>query len=94
MKLLPFKDLIAMSKEALDSAMAPIRARQVRSQAELEMAQLDAEILTVEREVQEMCTEKKIDFGKLIDKLDKAALLERRKAKYDEVLQQLFPEAA
>jgi hypothetical protein len=77
-KLLPFKDLIAMSKEALDSAMA----------------QLDAEILTIEREVQEMCTEKKIDFPRLLDKLDKGALLERRKAKYQEVLSQLFPEAA
>ena len=36
MQLRPFKELIAMSKEKLDEAMAPIRARQVKSKAEME----------------------------------------------------------
>jgi hypothetical protein len=91
MKLKPFKELIAMSKEKLDEAMAPIRARQVRSQADLEMAKLDADILTQEGEVQEMCTKKDINFPALIDKLDKIALLERRQKQYGEILKQLFP---
>lgn len=91
MKLKPFKELIAMSKEKLDEAMAPIRARQVKSQADLEMAKLDADILTQEGEVQEMCTKKEINFPALLDKLDKIALLERRRKQYGEVLKQLFP---
>lgn len=91
MKLKPFKELIAMSKEKLDEAMAPIRARQVRSQAELEMARLDADLLTNEGEVQEMCCKKEINFPSLLDKLDKIALLERRKKQYASVLNQLFP---
>ena len=91
MKLKPFRELIAMSKEKLDEAMAPIRARQVKSQAELEMAKLDAEILTHEGQVQEMCTQKEINFPNLLDKLDKIALLERRKKQYGDVLRQLFP---
>ncbi|MCY1240235.1 hypothetical protein D9M72_530720 [compost metagenome] len=91
MKLKPFKELIAMSKEKLDEAMAPIRARQVKSQAELELAKLDAEILTHEGQVQEMCTQKEINFPNLLDKLDKIALLERRKNQYANVLKQLFP---
>jgi len=93
MKLKPFAELIAMSKEKLDEAMAPIRARQVRSQAELELAKLDAEILTAESEIQELCTKKEINFPNLLDKLDKAALLERRKSQYNAVLAQLFPSA-
>lgn len=48
MQLRPFKELISLSKEKLDEAMAPIRARQVKSKAELKMAQLDADILTKE----------------------------------------------
>ena len=36
MKLKPFKDLIALSKEKLDEALAPIRARQVKAKAELD----------------------------------------------------------
>lgn len=91
MKLKPFKELISMSKEKLDEAMAPIRARQVRSQAELEMAKLDADILTKEGEVQEMCTKKEINFPQLLDRLDSLALLERRKKQYADVLKQLFP---
>jgi hypothetical protein len=44
MKLKPFAEVIALSKEKLSEALAPIRARKVRSQAELEMAKLDDEL--------------------------------------------------
>lgn len=91
MNLKPFKDLIAMSKEKLDEAMAPIRARQVKSKAELQLAELDAKILTKETEIQEMCSQRDIDLPKLIDKLDEVAIIERRKDQYAKVLAQLFP---
>ena len=91
MQLKPFKELIGLSKEKLDEAMAPIRARQVKSKAEMEMAQLDADILTLETEIQEMCIEKDINFSRLLDKLDRIALLERRKVQYEKVLVQPFP---
>ena len=91
MHLKPFKEIIAMSKEKLDSAMAPIRARQMRSMAELEMHKLDAEILEKEISVQEMCIDKDLNLTVLIDRLDKIAVLERRKNQYGKVLKQLFP---
>jgi hypothetical protein len=93
MKLKPFKEVIALSKEKLSEALAPIRARKVKSQAELEMAKLDDELIRLEAEVQEMCAKEDINFTNLLDKLDKAALLERRKAQYERVLSELFPEA-
>jgi len=92
MQLRPFKELFALSKEKLDEAMAPIRARQVRSQANLEQSTIDADLLTKETQIQEMLTGKTIDFPKLMDKLDEYDLLERRKQQYDTVLGQLFPE--
>jgi 3-isopropylmalate dehydratase small subunit len=92
MKLKPFKDLIAMSKEKLDEALAPIRARQVKTQAELKLAEIDEKIVTKETEVQELCTGKSIDFEKLLKTLDDIALLERRKKQYDKVLSELFPD--
>ncbi len=92
MKLKPFAEVIALSKEKLSEALAPIRARKVRSQAELEMAKLDDELIRLEAEVQEMCAKEDINFTSLLDKLDKAALLERRKAQYERVLSELFPE--
>jgi hypothetical protein len=91
MKLKPFAEIIAMSKEKLAESLAPIRARKVRSQAELEMAKLDDEIVRLEADVQEQCAKEDINFPSLLDKLDKAALLERRRAQYESVLAQLFP---
>ena len=91
MKLKPFAEIIAMSKEKLAESLAPIRARKVRSQAELEMAKLDDEIVRLEADVQEQCAKEDINFPSLLDKLDKAALLERRRVQYEAVLAQLFP---
>lgn len=91
MKLKPFAEIIALSKEKLAESLAPIRARKVKSQAELEMAKLDDELVRLEADVQEMCAKEDISFPNLLDKLDKVALLERRKAQYERVLSELFP---
>lgn len=91
MTLKPFAEIIALSKEKLSEALAPIRARKVRSQAELEMAKLDDELIRLEADIQEQCAKEDINFPNLLDKLDKVALLERRKVQYEIVLAQLFP---
>jgi hypothetical protein len=91
MKLKPFAEIIALSKEKLAESLAPIRARKMRSQAELEMAKLDDELVRLEADIQEQCSKEDINFPNLLDKLDKVALLERRKTQYESVLAQLFP---
>jgi hypothetical protein len=91
MKLKPFAEIIAMSKEKLSEALAPIRARKVKSQAELEMAKLDDELVRLEAEIQEQTAKEDINFPQLLDKLDKVGLLERRKKQYQKVLAELFP---
>ena len=92
MKLKPFAELVALSKEKLAESLAPIRARKVRSQAELEMAKLDDELVRLEADIQEQCAKEDLNFPTLLDKLDKVALLERRKEQYADVLKQLFPQ--
>lgn len=91
MKLKPYKTLIALSKEKLDEAMAPIRARGVKAKAELEMSKLEADQVTNETKIQELLTEKDVNFIKLMDLIDEGELVERRLKKYTEVLEQLFP---
>jgi hypothetical protein len=91
MKLKPFRDIIAMSKEKLAESLAPIRARKVKSQAELEMAKLDDELIRLEADIQEDCAKENINFPALLDKLDKVGLLERRQKQYQKVLAELFP---
>ena len=92
MELRPFKELVGMSKEKLDEALAPIRERQVKSKAELKMSELEADIIRKETQVQELCIENDIDLEKLLNLLDEVALLERRIKQYQVVLEQLFPE--
>ena len=91
MKLKPFSETGALSKEKIAKSMAPVRARKVRSKAALEMAILDDRILRTEAEVQALCSKEEIDFPALLDSLDTVALLERRKVQYTRVLADLFP---
>lgn len=92
MKLQPFKKLVGLSKEKLNEAMAPIRARAVKAKAELEMSSIEAKLVDYEAKVQELCVERDINLPRLLDMLDEIALLERRRKQYGEVLKQLFPE--
>lgn len=91
MQLKPFKEIIAMSKEKLNEAMAGPRARKVQAQAEVKKAELDCRILTLETEAQELWTVKDIEFDRYFEKLDEIGLLERRRKQYDITLGQLFP---
>lgn len=91
MKLKPFAEIIAMTKEGLDIALAPIRARQVKMKAELEMAKIDEQLVTTETKIQELCCSKDINFDSLIIKLDECALAERRKKQFQKIVNELFP---
>ena len=91
MKLPAYKDILKMSKEKIDAALAPIRAAKAKAQAGLEMCKIDEQLAVLESEITEMCTLKEINFGAIIDKQDKYGLLERRKKQYQKVIDELFP---
>jgi predicted nucleic acid-binding protein len=91
-QLKPFKDLIALSKEKIDEALAPLRASTAKAKAALKMAEIDEKIATLGQKVQELATSKEIDFDAIADKVDEIALLEHRKQRLQDILKQLFPE--
>lgn len=91
MQIRPYKELIALSKEKLDAALAPIRARRFKAQAELEQSKLETEQLEKETKVQELLTAKETTLPAILDLLDDIALLERKQQQYDALLAQLFP---
>ena len=90
-QLKPFKELIALSKEKIDEALAPLRASTAKAKATLKMAEIDEKIATLGQKIQEMATSKDIDFDAIADKLDEVALLELRKTRFAEITSQLFP---
>lgn len=92
MKLTPYKKLLAMTKEAVDATLAPIRAKSARKQAELEMAKLEETIATLETEVTQLASVREVNFGRMIDKLDDLALAERKRGQFQKILEEMFPE--
>lgn len=91
-KVKPFVEVVAMTKEKLDEALAPIRARSARAKAEMAMAQLDEALVTLEREIHESCADKDINFDCIIGKIDKYELTERKRKQIVSLIGELFPE--
>lgn len=56
------------------------------------MAKIGEELISAEAAIQELCAQKTIDFQKLLGLMDKAALAERRKKQYGQILAELFPD--
>lgn len=91
MKLTPYKKLLTMAKEAVDATLAPVRANAAKKQAELEIAKLDERIATLQSEITSLCSQKDVNFDKIIDKLDDLALAERRKGQFQKIVDEMFP---
>lgn len=90
-QLKPLKEILAMTKQGLDEAMAPIRARKVKASADQKVAALDEKLVTIERDVIELCSKAEIDFDKVADKLDEFDLTTRRSEQLKKIVADLFP---
>lgn len=90
-KMKPMKEILAMTQQAIDETLAPFRARSIKAKAELELAKLDEELITLERAIHEECAKKEINFDAIITKMDKYELLERRRKQLAGVVDALFP---
>ena len=83
MKLTPYKKILAMTKDAINASLAPIRALQAKSQAQLETSKLEEKKMTLQSEIEELCTKHPIPFESIISKLDELALAERKQKQFD-----------
>lgn len=90
--LKPFREILTMSKELLDEALAPIRARSVKAKANLKVAEIDEKMVKLEREINELCVDKDPDLDKIVSKIDQYELAERKAAQIKKLVAQLFPE--
>lgn len=91
-KVKPFVEVIAMTKEKLDEALAPIRARSARAKADMAQAKLEEKMVTLEREIHEACASKDIDFDQIIAKIDQYDLTERKANQIRKLIGDLFPD--
>lgn len=91
MRLKPLNEILKMTKDGINEALAPIRARQIKAKAELEVAKLNERQMTLEREIQEECAKADINFDAVIKKLDEYDLTTRKVKQFDKLVKELFP---
>lgn len=91
MKLKPFAEILVMTKQAIDEALAPVRARHVKAKATVEVSKLEERQIKLEREINELCTQPDISFDRVLDKIDEYELTERRIKQFNQLVSDLFP---
>ena len=91
MKLPAFVDVFGKTQADIDAALLPIIEEQLRSQAAVEIAQLKADIHSAEAAIVGMVARKDVNFGNILNEMDKIALKQRRLANYEVAVSQLFP---
>jgi len=89
-----YKDLLKMSKEAIDSAMIPARVKKVKKQADFELAKLEEKIAVLEARFQEACSKQEIDFNAIMNIQDDCDLLERKKKQLSKIISGMFNETS
>lgn len=94
MKLQVYHDIIKATKEKVNELLAVPRAYEQRKRAELEVAKIDAQLVSHEQKVQELAAKYPVDFDALLEALDEFALLERRKEQFNVVIAEMFPAAS
>ena len=90
MALLKYKDVLVLCKEKVKEALAPLRAREMKKKAELEVCKIESDIAEREQKIQELASEYPIDFHKMIDAIDELDLVRRRKEQFEDIIAQMF----
>lgn len=85
-------ELLKIKPEAKSEAMASARAVEMRARATLEMATLDSNIAALEQRANELVAVYPLDFAKILQVQDEAALLARRREQFRALIGDLFPD--
>ena len=90
-KVKSYQEVRALTKEKLDEALAPIRARSAKAKAELEIAKQQEKLIALETDIHKLCAEKDLNFNSIADKVDAYELAERRLKQIESLVLELFP---
>lgn len=91
-KIPSFKDVLNMTKEALEESMIPLRIRSAKAKAESQKVKLEEKMLTLEQQIHTACSAKELDFDRIGDLMDDYEMAERRLEQINAIVNQLFPE--
>jgi len=86
-----YQALLKLSKEAVEAAQVPFRAKEMAAKANLEIVKLESTIAATASKVEEAKSRYPIDFDKITELLDQKALFERKHKQLKELVGELFP---
>lgn len=92
MSIMKYKDVLVLCKDKVKEAMAPLRAREMRKKAELEVCKLESVIAEKEQKIQECASQYPIQFELLLDAIDDLELTNRRKDQFEKIIVEMFDE--
>ncbi len=90
MSLMKYKDILVLCKEKINEAKAPLRAREMRKKAELEVCKLESVLADREQKINELSSEYPVKFDALLDAIDELELTQRRKEQFERVIAEMF----
>jgi hypothetical protein len=90
MALIKYSEVIKLAKEKINEAMAPLREREMKKKAELEIAKIEGFLAEKEQAIQELAAKYPIDYDKLIEALDDLDLTNRRKEQFTKIIAEMF----
>lgn len=90
MNLMKYKDMLVLCKEKINEAKAPLRAREMRKKAELEVCKLESVLADREQKINELSSEYPVKFDALLDAIDELELTQRRKEQFERVITEMF----
>ncbi len=93
MQLTPYSELVQLTPAEREKKNANAKINKQKQKGLLKVAELDEKITSLEDEVTSLCSKTELDFDAIVDKQDELALAQRRKEKFSEVINQLFPTA-
>lgn len=94
MSLMKYQDVLVLCKDKIKEKLAPLRVRQMRKEAELEVCKLESTIAEKEQAIQELTSEYPINFHRVIDAIDDLELTKMRRDSFNNVINELFGDAA
>jgi hypothetical protein len=90
-KLKPYEQLVALTEDELAKELAPNRSALGKKRAELKLAEIDEEIVGLERDIAEAATSKDLDLDDICESIDQIELLQLRQTRIKDIIKQLFP---
>ena len=90
MNIRPLTELLAMTKEKIDEALAPIRASAVRAKVDLKLAEINEKKITLERQVFEALTARELSIDTVLSRMDEYDLADRKSKQLQDLVDKLF----